>query len=115
MDRLKHILRKELMDDIVRFRSESAEICIVSASCDLWLQPFADANQLKLICTELQYDTEGNYQGKFSTPNCNGAEKAIRLKREFNLGKYSEVIVYGNSSDDNAMFELGTTKKLIHD
>jgi phosphatidylglycerophosphatase C len=113
-ERLPHILRKAVMEDVKSFARESAQLCIVSASCDLWIKPFADSQAMKLVCTKLNYDTLGNFTGRFSTPNCNGPEKANRLKQEFNLSDYSEIIVYGNSSDDNEMFALGTTKKLIH-
>jgi HAD superfamily phosphoserine phosphatase-like hydrolase len=77
----------------------------VSASLDIWVKPFADKYGVSCLCTETQY-INGKCTGKFETPNCNGLEKANRIRQRYDLAQYNEVIAYGNSRGDAAMFDL---------
>jgi phosphoserine phosphatase len=64
---------------------------------------------LELISTELEV-INGKLTGNFSTPNCNGKEKVRRIKEKYNLSKYDEIHVFGNSKGDFPMLSLGTHK-----
>jgi phosphatidylglycerophosphatase C len=103
--RMTLILKPEILLKIESYKNENAEIALVSASIDCWLLPFAQAHNMKLICTELKYEN-GIFTGYFATPNCNHEEKATRIKEHFNLEGYTKIVAYGNSKGDLAMFGL---------
>ncbi|WP_068596099.1 HAD-IB family hydrolase [Vaginella massiliensis] len=79
---------------------------IVSASTDLWLEPFAEYFGCGLICTQAAFNDNGIFTGSFATPNCNYEEKARRIQNEIDLKMYDEILAYGDTSGDKAMFEL---------
>ncbi len=85
---------------------------IVSASVDLWLQPFAEFLGTGLICTNAYFDEEDNYSGKFASLNCNYEEKKNRIEKEINLSLYDEIYAFGDSSGDKAMFSISTNPNL---
>jgi phosphatidylglycerophosphatase C len=99
------ILSPKMCTLIAEYQSPNTDIALVSASIDFWLAPFAKANNMTLICTNLEYKN-GYFTGKFATPNCNKEEKALRIKAQFDLNNYSKIVAYGNSDGDKAMFSL---------
>lgn len=102
---LPGLFRQNMLNLLRDYRLRGATIAVVSASPDLWLKPFVQAENIQLICTELAY-VDGYFSGAFSTPNCNGAEKARRIQAEMPLANFEKIIAYGNSSGDEAMFAL---------
>lgn len=96
---------EKVLNELQEFKKEGAQICIVSASANVWIASFAKHFELDHLCTELEM-VNGSFTGNFSKPNCNKAEKAKRIKEAYDLKAFDEVIAYGNSSGDNAMFEL---------
>lgn len=103
------ILRTKAMNYLQVLKAEPHRRILVSASLDIWLRPFAEAKGLELICTEAEF--EGDiFTGKFATPNCNGPEKARRIKAHLNLDDYSQVFAFGDSKGDREMLALGEGK-----
>lgn len=51
----------------------------------------------------------GVLSGGFATPNCYGAQKAIRIRARYELDTYTEIYVYGDSKGDREMLALATT------
>lgn len=102
---LSKMLRPELLETLRQYRDAGARVAVVSASMDIWLQPFCQAERIELICTELAYDL-GVFKGRFATPNCNGDEKKQRILATYDLHQFNTVIAYGNSSGDSAMLML---------
>ncbi|HNE28391.1 MAG: HAD-IB family phosphatase [Saprospiraceae bacterium] len=98
-------LRGDLMEKLRAYRGSGATVAVVSASLDLWLQPFCAREGLHMVCTEAGFQ-EDRFTGRFATPNCNHAEKARRVSAAFDLAQYDRVIAFGNSRGDYAMFEL---------
>ncbi|MBK7666561.1 MAG: HAD-IB family phosphatase [Sphingobacteriaceae bacterium] len=94
------------------YKSQNHTICIVSASLDIWIKPFCESYGIDYLCTELEY-LNGISSGKLKTPNCNREEKAVRIKRKYNLVDYSNIIAYGNSGGDKAMFDLATKTNFV--
>lgn len=83
----------------------SHEVVIVSASLDIWLSSFAIKEDVKLICTRWDYD-----EMSFGSKNCNYDEKKNRIEREINLELYEEILVFGDSAGDDAMYSLAKKK-----
>ena len=109
MKMIPSIIRKDIMDQLLQFQREGDEICVVSASLDIWLKPFCSDLKVDCLCTEIEFIGE-KYTGKFSTPNCNFEQKRIRVEEMYTLEDYDEVIVYGNSKGDRDLFGLADKK-----
>ncbi len=100
-----------LRDNALRFiqnLEQTDDKYLVSASLDIWLQPFADFLGLKRISTEAEFKN-GKFTGKFATPNCNYEEKAKRIQNEIHLTQYDEVLAFGDTSGDKFMYQLADT------
>ena len=105
---LPKMIKQSFKDHIFR-TSKNSKIVIVSASLYNYLKPWCEKNNFDLIATGLDYKN-GKLTGSFNTKNCNGEEKARRIKEKYNLNDFSEIYVFGNSNGDKEMLELGTKK-----
>lgn len=101
-------------DEYIKSVSNYNDKFIVSASLDFWLQPFADHYGMGLICTKAKFDDKGYFTGKFASANCNKLEKKKRIEKEIDLTLYDEVIAFGDTSGDKAMFEIATKSFFKH-
>lgn len=108
IQRLRKLIKKSFIDFIKNIHEDS-KIVVVSASVSNYLKPWCDEMGFDLISTELEV-IDGKLTGRFSTPNCNGKEKVRRIEEKYNLSKYHEIHVFGNSKGDLPMLELGTHK-----
>lgn len=102
---LPTMLRMETLALLRSHKENQAQVYLVSASPSVWLAPFCQAEGIGLICTEFAY-VEGVFTGKFATPNCNGHEKARRLRAEIDFSTYEKIVAFGNSSGDAEMLAL---------
>ena len=105
---LHQFIRNSFFNYIAGLNS-NAEIVIVTASVSNYIKPWCDKMGFDLIATELEVVNE-KITGRFSTPNCNYQEKVVRIQNKYNLSKYTEIHVFGNSKGDFDMLELGTHK-----
>jgi HAD superfamily hydrolase (TIGR01490 family) len=105
--RLPKLLEPVTIAEMKRHQDAGAQVWVVSASCNLWLETFCADNRLGLLCTELGMQNE-MCTGKFATPNCNGAEKVRRIKAAIDLTQFSKIVAYGNTSGDMPMLSLAT-------
>lgn len=95
-------------DKYIKSVSNYNDKFIVSASLDIWLQPFADYYEMGLICTKAEFDEQGFFTGKFASENCNNEEKKIRIEKETDLSLYNEIIAFGDTEGDKFMLEIAT-------
>ncbi len=102
---IARMLRPEMLTKLREYRDSGKTVALVSASADIWLRPFCFAENILLICTNLDFEN-GKFSGKLASPNCNGPEKARRIQATFDLSDYEKIIAFGNSSGDNAMLAL---------
>lgn len=96
------IIRKNAVDFIKNIDRENTESYIVSASLDIWVQPFAEKFGMKLLATKAEFKNDiftGNFIGK----NCNGKEKVDRIKEAVSDKKYDKTIAFGDTSGDRQM------------
>ena len=102
--KLKMNLRPNALTYINQLKQLQPNVLIVllSASCKEWLQPLADYLQADLICTELEYDTDHRFIGRFATPNCKGPEKVKRLLQRYPASEY-EFVCYADDESDKAL------------
>ena len=98
------ILRKNAIEFIEKL-NKNDRIVIVSASLDIWLEPFSEYFNALLICTNAEYDAD-IFTGNFTSPNCNYYEKKKRILEIINLDEYEEIFAFGDSKGDFEMFSL---------
>ncbi|MHA6697530.1 HAD family hydrolase [Chryseobacterium sp. A301] len=101
------LIRDAALEFIESIPRESVDSVLVTASLDLWAQPFAKHWNMELLSTEMLYEN-GVYLGEFKTKNCNGKEKVNRLENFLENRKYDKVIAFGDSLGDQAMFRFAS-------
>lgn len=101
-DYYPEIFRKNALDFIESMDRENTESLIVSASLDIWVKPFAEKLNIKLLSTEAEF-INGIFTGNFATKNCNGQEKVNRIKKEIEGKKFDKIIAFGDTSGDKEM------------
>ncbi len=108
-EKLPGLIHAKAADEIKRLKNIGAEIVIVSASPQNWIEPWVKSMQLHLIATRLEIRDQkitGNIEGL----NCHGAEKVRRIQEIYSLADYDEVYTYGDSKSDKPMLQLGTVQ-----
>lgn len=96
----RHLLRPLGMEAIEKARSEGAEVMVVSASIDNWVQPFFP--DVKVIGTQVEV-RDGRLTGRFLTKNCYGQEKVKRILEYLPDRKAYQLIAYGDSRGDKEL------------
>lgn len=107
--KLSGLLRKNALDKIAVHKNKGHEVVLVSASAENWIIPFCTENKLGYICSKLEVINDC-ITGKLNGVNCNGPEKATRIKAQYDLSAYEHIHVYGDSSGDAEMLQLATEK-----
>ena len=83
-------------------------VVILSASIENWVQPFTSALQAEgLLGTQVEIQNN-KLTGRFSTPNCYGAEKVQRLKEWLRTSAIEQpyIIAYGDSRGDKELLQF---------
>jgi HAD superfamily hydrolase (TIGR01490 family) len=105
--KLPQLLRKDAMEALKKHQKKNDEIFIVSASADIWIKPFANKEEVGLICSELEV-VDDKFTGKLKGKNCNGHEKVNRINYVIDINKYANIYAYGDSSGDEQMLAMAT-------
>ncbi|MBS1572477.1 MAG: haloacid dehalogenase-like hydrolase [Bacteroidetes bacterium] len=98
-------IRENALDFLQNINSNFVDTYIVTASLDIWVKPFAQQLNIKLIATESEF-VEGLFTGNFITPNCNGPEKVNRIKQAIEGKKYDKIIAFGDTNGDKEMLSF---------
>ena len=109
-DEIDKDLRADVMAVLKEHQSKGHRVCIVTASIGDWIRPWARRHGISdVIATEAEYNPfSGCLTGRFSTPNCHGAEKTARIRAVFPEVDECETWAYGDSAADSHMLELAT-------
>jgi len=105
-DRLDAMLRPQARDRLRWHRDAGHDIVVVSASLDVWVRPWAERHGVTVLCTEASFQSDA-WSGTLSTRNCNGAEKAERVRAALALDAYERIYTYGDSHGDAELLALG--------
>lgn len=108
-DVLPRTLRQSALDRIAWHKAQGDDVVVVSASLDVYLRPWCEANKLPFICTTLE-ERAGRLTGRCVDGDCSGAEKVRRIRTRFDLSRYTVVYAYGDTLDDREMLELAHRK-----
>jgi HAD superfamily hydrolase (TIGR01490 family) len=104
---LPTIVRQGAAAEINKLKASGFEIVVVSASAENWIKKWSDNIGVQLIATRLETNDK-LLTGKIKGQNCNGDEKAVRIKSAYDLSQYDEVYCYGDTSGDKPMLALAT-------
>ena len=99
------IFRENALEFIKNIDSEKTKSLIVSASLDIWVQPFADKLKIKLLSTEAEFQNN-IFTGEFRTPNCNGEEKVVRIKKAIDGQRFDKILSFGDTAGDKPMLQF---------
>lgn len=99
------LIRENALDFINNIDREHTESYIVSASLDIWVQPFAEKFNMTLLATKAEFKDDV-FTGKFIGKNCNKDEKVCRIETELGDKKFDKIIAFGDTSGDKPMFKF---------
>jgi phosphatidylglycerophosphatase C len=103
--KLPQLFNQKALEKLQWHKEQGHEIVVVSATPSLWIRIWAYDLNIKVIASELEI-YEGVYSGKFSTRNCNGAEKVKRIKAALRLNEYNYIYAYGDTGGNKQMLNL---------
>ncbi len=96
------VFRENALDFIKNIDHLQIDSYIVSASLDIWVKPFAEKFNMKLLATEAEFKHD-LFTGNFVGRNCNGPEKVTRIEEAISNKKYDKIIAFGDTSGDQEM------------
>ena len=96
----RHLLRPETVRLLEQALTEGAEVLVVSASIDNWVQPFFPS--VTVLGTQIEV-ADGRLTGRFLTPNCYGQEKVHRILALHPDRSDYHLTAYGDSRGDREM------------
>ena len=95
-----HLLRPKGVKALQQAQADGAEVLIVSASIDNWVQPFFPS--VKVVGTQIEV-ANGQLTGCFLTPNCYGEEKVRRILALYPDRHAYHLTAYGDSRGDKEL------------
>jgi len=106
----RHLLRPETVHVLEQALAEGAEVLVVSASIDNWVQPFFP--KVKVLGTQIEV-VDGLLSGRFLTPNCYGQEKVRRILALHPDRSSYHLTAYGDSRGDREMLAFADESHVI--
>ncbi len=104
------LIRPKALHEINKLKEKGAEIVVVSASPEYWIEKWCRSMNLKCIATRLSLTQDNKITGKIDGFNCYGKEKVRRINENYDLNTFSAVYCYGDTPGDKYMLSLGTYK-----
>jgi phosphatidylglycerophosphatase C len=104
-DVLPGLIRPHAWARLQWHRQRGDRVVVVSGGLGAYLRPWAEAQRLELICSELA-QAQGRCSGRFAGAQCVGAEKARRVRVGMDLADYPLVHAYGDTPEDAELLAL---------
>ena len=104
---IPRLLRPKAVKEIEKLKEAGTKVVIVSASAENWIRYWANEKEIELMGTRLAVK-DGKIAGTFHGENCYGDEKVCRIKEQFNLDHYQEILCYGDTPGDKPMLAIAT-------
>ncbi len=96
----RKLLRTKGVQTLQKAEAEGAEVLIVSASIDNWVQPFFP--EVKVLGTQIEVEND-LLTGRFLTRNCYGQEKVERILALYPQRETYVLTAYGDSRGDREL------------
>ena len=106
----RHLLRPETVRVLEQALTERAEVLIVSASIDNWVQPFFPS--VTILGTQIEV-VDGCLTGRFLTPNCYGQEKVRRILALHPDRSAYHLTAYGDSRGDRELLAFADEAHMV--
>lgn len=103
-DVLPTVVRPVARERLDWHRQRGDEIVVVSASLDVYLRPWCEAQGVKCVCNMLQ-ESDGILTGRFMGSDC-GVGKAELIRQQFPDERYDIAFAYGDTDEDREMLAL---------
>lgn len=104
---INSFVKPKALERIKWHKENGHQIIVISAGFDLILKHWCQQEGIELISTRLEVEN-GKITGRLISPNCYGTEKVNRLKDYVNLGDFTDIYAYGDSSGDLEMMKIST-------
>ena len=102
---LQNLIRPVALETIAWHKARGDRIVVVSASLDVYLEPWCRSLGVDVICTRLE--TRGDrVTGRYLHDDCCGEVKARRIRESFALTEYGTIYAYGDTEEDREMLEM---------
>ena len=96
----RQLLRPQGLQLVAQALHEGADVLIVSASIDNWVQPFFP--EVTVLSTQIEV-IDGRLTGRFLTKNCYGQEKVNRILALYPDRRSYHLTAYGDSRGDKEL------------
>ena len=103
--KLPLIIREQAYRCIQNHQENGVDVVVVSAAPEYWVRNWCNQNGISLLATRLEV-AEGYITGKIRGLNCHGEEKVRRIRESYDLGHYTQIYAYGDTSSDKPMLSL---------
>lgn len=102
-DKNRHLLRPEMLETLQQAQASGAQVFVVSASIENWVQPFFTRQSSPTVIGTQVEVRDGVLTGRFTTPNCYGPEKVRRLSALLPQRENYHITAYGDSRGDREL------------
>jgi HAD superfamily hydrolase (TIGR01490 family) len=109
IQQLPGLIRPHALERLQWHREQGHEMCIVSASFENYLKPWAASQRCTLLATQVDVST-GKLTGQFASDNCFGSQKVERIREHYDISIFQTIYAYGDSRGDREMLGLATEK-----
>lgn len=101
---LPAMLRPTMQQRLQWHQAQGHEVALVSASLDVYLQPWCAQHGVALLCNSLEA-IDGKLTGRYANSDI-GPRKAEAIRARFDLSQYERIHAYGDSVEDKPMLAL---------
>jgi HAD superfamily hydrolase (TIGR01490 family) len=106
---LPGLIRPTALERIAWHKDRGDLVVVVSASLDVYLEPWGRTLGVEVLCTQLEAG-DGRFTGRYLRGDCCGAAKAARIRERYVLSDYGTIYAYGDTEEDRQMLEMADRK-----
>lgn len=102
-DSIERFRRNNVLEELLRCRDAGYEVYVITASIDEWVRPWCERHGIRNVLATRVEVADGTLTGRFSTPNCYGREKVLRLLEMEPERTNYHLMAYGDSRGDKEL------------
>jgi HAD superfamily hydrolase (TIGR01490 family) len=102
-DSVERFQRDSVLEELLRYCDAGCKVYVITASIDEWVRPWCERYGIRYVLATRVEVADGFLTGSFSTPNCYGCEKVLRLLEMEPERTNYHLTVYGDSRGDREL------------
>lgn len=102
---LPALIRPRALERIAWHKAQGDLVVVVSASLDVYLEPWCWSQNLEVICTQLEIRNH-RITGRYVAGDCCGEEKPRRIRERYSMADYGTIYAYGDTDEDREMLQM---------